>query len=237
MNNQWLKIIQNFLYPPICLICGSPGRSELDLCVHCESSLPYNRFCCSVCGERLPDRNGPDLCGKCAFRMPEYDSTRSMFLYREPVRYLIRSLKFYSNYACARLLGHLMAEYLQSNCVTLPDLIVPVPLHPNRLKERGFNQSIELARKVSATLEIPMRLDPCIRRRDTVPQSGLGSKQRRKNLKGAFEIHRPIEGKHVAIFDDVITTGCTVNEMASLLRKNGVETIEVWSVARATLSA
>ncbi|MGH8551367.1 MAG: ComF family protein [Methylococcales bacterium] len=160
-----------------------------------------------------------------------------MLLYLEPVRYLIRSLKFHSNHASARLLGHLMAEHLQSLEPPLPELIIPVPLHRNRLKGRGFNQSIELARPVSSTLEIPMPLDLCIRRRDTAPQTGLRSKQRQKNLKGAFEITRPIEKKHVAIFDDVITTGCTVNEMAKLIRKNGAETIEIWSIARANLGA
>ncbi|MGH8552931.1 MAG: ComF family protein [Methylococcales bacterium] len=168
---------------------------------------------------------------------PYYDSTYCMFLYLEPVRYLIRSLKFHANYSCARLLGLLMTEHLRSLHAPFPELIVPVPLHPNRLKQRGFNQSIELARGVSARLGVPMPLDRCVRRRDTAPQSGLLSKQRRKNVKGAFEISQPIKQKHVAIFDDVITTGSTVNEMARTLRNHGVEIIEIWSIARANLDS
>ncbi len=237
MINSWLRIIQKFLYPPVCLICGSPGENELDICFDCRVSLPYNRLCCRICGIRLPAETGVDQCGKCSFKRPDYDSTRSMFLYLEPVRYLIRSLKFHANHASARLLGHLMAEHLRSIDSALPELIVPVPLHPNRLRQRGFNQAIELARQVSKTLDIPMPLDLCIRRRDTTPQSGLQSKRRRKNVHGAFAITGPIQQKHVAIFDDVITTGCTVNEMAKILRRHGAETIEVWSIARANLGA
>jgi ComF family protein len=158
-----------------------------------------------------------------------------MFLYLEPVRYLIRSLKFHANHACARLLALLMVEHLRSVHAELPELIIPVPLHPNRLKQRGFNQSIELARPVSKTFGIPMPLNLCVRRRDTAPQYGLLSTQRQKNIKNAFEATAPIEKKHVAIFDDVITTGCTVNEMARTLRHSGAEVIDVWSIARVNL--
>ncbi len=159
-----------------------------------------------------------------------------MFEYLEPVRYLIRSLKFNSNYASARLLGLLMAEHLRSVDAPLPELIIPVPLHPNRFKQRGFNQSIELARPISNTFGIPISLSVCIRRRDTAPQVGLISAQRRKNVKNAFATTRPVVKKHVAIFDDVITTGCTVNEIARRLRQSGAEIIDVWSIARASLT-
>lgn len=158
-----------------------------------------------------------------------------MFLYLEPIRYLICAMKFHANYSCAGLMGLLMTEHLRTLNSVFPELIIPVPLHRNRLKQRGFNQSIELARGVSKGLGIPMQLNHCIRRRDTAPQSGLISKQRRKNVKGAFAIIRPIKEKHVAIFDDVITTGSTVNELAKTLRQHGIEIIEVWSIARANL--
>jgi ComF family protein len=233
--NKWLKIIHKSFYPPICLICGSPGHRELDLCGICSASLPYNRICCKICGVSLPIGAAADLCGKCALKKPNYDSTRAMFVYAEPVRYLIRSLKFRANYSCARLLGLLMADHLRSIDAPVPELIIPVPLHRNRLQQRGFNQSIELARPLSKIFRIPMPLDLCIRRRDTAPQYGLISRERQKNIRNAFTVSRRIEKSHVAILDDVITTGCTVNELARILRRCGVEMIDVWSIARANL--
>ncbi|MGR9106606.1 MAG: double zinc ribbon domain-containing protein [Gammaproteobacteria bacterium] len=235
MINEWLRIIHKSLYPPNCLVCGHPGEESRDLCAHCAQALPYNHMACKVCGLRLPDRANSDHCGKCSLKMPEYDLTRALFAYQEPVRFLILSLKFHSNFACARLLGNLMSEYLRSFDAPIPELIIPVPLHRDRLKQRGFNQSIEIARPIAKTLAIPMALDLCIRRRPTAPQSGLGSTARRKNLNGAFELTRPLEQKHVAIVDDVVTTGGTVNEIAKVLRKNRAEQIEVWTIARANL--
>lgn len=233
--NNWLKIIHKSLYPPICLICQGPGQDKLDLCFHCSATLPYNLVYCKTCGVQLLESKDTRLCGKCIVKRPEYDSTFAMFLYEEPIRYLIRSLKFHSNHSSARLLGILMAEHLRSH-ESLPELIIPVPLHRNRFIERGFNQSIELARPITKALGIPMLLQNCERYRPTAPQSDLNSKERQKNLRDAFRITRPIEEKHVAIFDDVITTGFTVNELAKILRENGVEKIDVWSVARANLN-
>ena len=235
MIDRWLEIIHKSFYPPICLICGGPGQAHLDLCIGCAASLPYHCAGCGICGVRLPDRAKTGLCGKCSAKKPCYDTTRSLFVYLEPVRYLIRSLKFQSNYSCARLLGQMMGEYLRSCGPLSPDLILPVPLHRNRLRERGFNQSIELARPVSKALGIPMGLGVCIRSRETAPQSNLDSKRRKKNLQGAFSVTAPIENKQVAIFDDIVTTGATVDEMAKTLKACGVERIEVWSIARANL--
>lgn len=236
MINEWLNIIHKALYPPVCLICGNKGHELNDLCVDCAASLPYNRVCCRICAARLPESAGIDVCGTCSLKSPAYDSTCSMFLYQQPIRILISSLKFHSNHAAARLLGQLMSEHLRALNVVLPDLIIPVPLHPNRLKQRGFNQSIELARGISANLGVPMLLDRCLRNRDTVAQTGLVSKQRRKNMRGAFSMKGPLlENAQVAILDDVITTGSTVRELAKTLRRHGASKIQVWSIARANL--
>lgn len=165
-------------------------------------------------------------------RLPEFDKVHAPFAYQEVVCYLITGLKFGARHAHARLLGQLLAEHLREHAA-LPDCIIPVPLHKSRYRERGFNQAIEIGRVVSAEIGIPLDLNSCIRRRDTPHQSGLTAKQRRNNIKNAFESVRQPKGRHVAILDDVMTTGSTAHEMASLLKRQGIERVDVWVCARA----
>jgi len=117
----------------------------------------------------------------------------------------------------------------------MPEIIIPVPLHRTRLRERGFNQALEIARPIARSLSIPVDYKSCERVRKTSAQSLLPAAERRKNIKGAFRVTRPIAARHVAILDDVMTTGHTVQELAATLRKAGVERIDVWVVARTSL--
>jgi len=148
------------------------------------------------------------------------------------MRHLITTLKFRADYKNARLLGLLLAEHLQKTAEK-PDCILPVPLHKSRYRERGFNQSIEIARTVAKELQIPLDLNSCRRHRDTPHQTALSGKQRRKNMKNAFSIIKPINAQHIAILDDVMTTGSTVHELAAVLKKAGVSRVDVWVCARA----
>ncbi len=148
------------------------------------------------------------------------------------MRHLIHGLKFHAHYPCARLLGEMLGDAL-SEVDGKPQCIIPVPLHRSRYRERGYNQATEIARVVSRRLQIPLDLHSCIRAHATQPQSELSSEQRLRNVKKAFAIAKPLKAKHVAILDDVVTTGATVNEMARVLRKTGVERIDIWACARA----
>jgi ComF family protein len=121
---------------------------------------------------------------------------------------------------------------MQRDC-GLPDCIVPVPLSKKRLRQRGFNQSAELARAVSKNYPIPLNLHAIARGRDTRAQTGLHRQQRLQNIRGAFDQVRAMDAGHVAILDDVVTTGSTVNELARVLKRAGVERVDVWSIARA----
>lgn len=141
-------------------------------------------------------------------------------------------LKFGGHTKNARLLGLLLAEHLKQTA-QLPELIIPVPLHKLRYRERGFNQALEIARTVAKELNIPLDITSCQRTHDTPHQIGLTAIQRRKNLEKAFTLIKPIKTQHVAILDDVMTTGSTVHEIASLLKKAGVERVDVWVCARA----
>jgi ComF family protein len=145
---------------------------------------------------------------------------------------LVQALKFRGHLPTARLLGELLCEHTERKCTSTPDCIVPVPLHPTRLRERGFNQALELARPIARRWRIPILANHVYRARATAPQSQLDLKTRLTNVRGAFVVKRPIHARHVAIVDDVVTTGSTVGELARVLRAAGVEVVQVWSVAR-----
>jgi len=233
MVYNWINIIQDYLLPPTCILCGNPGYDSRDICTCCYQHLPKNNQCCYRCAAQLEiTTNTPTLCGRCLSGQPAFDETYESFIHQGAIRHLINNLKFNAHYKNARLLGLLLADHLKQSA-ELPDLIIPVPLHKARYRERGFNQAIEIARTVSKELHIPLDLSSCNRHRDTLHQTQLSAKKRRKNIKNAFSVIKPIHARHVAILDDVMTTGSTVHELASVLKKNGVSRVDVWVCARA----
>ncbi|MFZ2406068.1 MAG: ComF family protein, partial [Methylobacter sp.] len=175
---------------------------------------------------------GAVFCGRCLSRPPAFDETYAPFIHQGAIRHLIGTLKFGAHYKNARLLGMLLAEHLKQTAER-PDLILPVPLHKTRYRRRGFNQAIEIARTVAKELQIPLDLTSCRRHRDTPHQTQLPAKKRRKNLKNAFSIVKPIHARHIAILDDVMTTGSTAHELAYVLKKSGISRVDVWVCARA----
>jgi len=229
--NNWPRIIQDWLFPPTCLLCGDPGTPGRDLCESCARDLPYNYPACPRCALPLSlETDRP--CGQCLKRPPAYDRAFALFRYEEPARHLITALKFHARYPCARLLGELLGEAL-AGIDDPPGLIIPVPLHRNRYRKRGHNQVLEIARILSRRLQIPVDHGSCHRVIATSPQTDLKGKERRRNVRNAFALTRPIKAEHVAILDDVVTTGATVNELAKVLRRAGVGQIDVWACARA----
>jgi ComF family protein len=223
------------LYPTHCVLCGDKGSRGLDVCADCFAELPWNRHPCPRCAAPLPPDIDTPLCGNCIKALPAWDEAKSPLTYAYPLDKLIQRFKFDGDLATGRLLGELLAEYLVAGGGDKPDFIIPVPLHPSRLKERGFNQAMELARPVGKRLEIPVRLDVCERVRATEVQSKLDAAERKKNLKDAFAVKKSVDGKHVAILDDVITTGTTVDALTKALKEAGVVYVATWSVARATM--
>lgn len=205
----------------------------MDLCQACFEDLTRNHSCCYRCGEHFETAiAAPQLCGRCLKKTPSFDETHAPFLYDDTMRFLITELKFNRRYKHARLLGNLLANHL-AQTAELPECIIPIPLHRNRYYQRGFNQSIEIARHLSRQLAIPLDLTSCIRSKDTVHQTGQPAKQRRKNIRNAFTVIKPIKYQHVAIVDDVMTTGATVAALAQALKRHGVGRIDVWVCARA----
>lgn len=164
--------------------------------------------------------------------------TTAVFQYQGTVTGLILGLKYGARLQAARLLGELMAEiFMARNGAETPEVLMPVPLHRARLRERGFNQAVEIARPLAARVGTALDLDTCERVRNTAEQTRLDAAARSRNLKDAFRVVRPLTYRHVAIVDDVLTTGSTVASLAGVLRAAGVERIEVWSCARALVTS
>jgi ComF family protein len=206
----------------------------MDICEVCYHDLPWIGSACTQCAIPLAKHSGDHLkCGLCLKKPPAFDRSLSLFSYEKEAVTLIHQLKFNEKLPVSRLLGGMLADVVQRSGIELPDCILPVPLYKKRLKQRGFNQSTELARPVANAFSIPLDLQSVNRVRDTQSQTGLDKKQRRKNIRAAFEIVEPLHVKHVAIVDDVVTTTSTVNELARILRRAGVRRVDVWSIARA----
>jgi len=220
------------LYPPHCVLCGDSGSRSLDLCAACFGELPWNRHPCPRCAAPLPPDTDTPLCGECIKQLPAWDEARSPLAYAYPVDKLVQRFKFEGDLPTGRLLGELLADYLAAGSEK-PDCIVPVPLHPSRLKERGFNQAVELARPISKRLKIKVRLDLCERVRATEVQSKLDAAERRKNLRDAFAVTGSVDGLHIAVLDDVVTTGTTLQVLTEALKDAGARRVTVWSVCRA----
>jgi ComF family protein len=198
-----------------------------------------NPYACSVCAQPLVDGSAqPAVCGSCQLARPKFDASFIPYRYAYPVDRLIHRLKYHGDLSVGRVLGELFVERLRSERGSrLPEVIVPVPLATGRFRTRGFNQAIELAETIARSSGLAWQAGIVERTRETQEQAGLPRKQRRHNVRGAFELMRRPQHSHVAILDDVVTTGSTVNEIAKVLRRAGVEKIEVWAVARAARSA
>ena len=217
------------LWPPRCLLCGAPGDGGRDLCAACAGALPWNGRACARCALPLPAP--APACGRCLAAPPPVHATCAAFLYGFPLDRLLPRLKFHQGLAAGRLLAQLAADACAR--APRPDAIVPVPLHRDRLRQRGYDQALELARPVAQALGLPLREDLLRRRKATAPQSRLDAAARRRNLKGAFEVvARSPPPQHVALFDDVMTTGATVHAAARALRCAGVQRVDAWVCAR-----
>jgi ComF family protein len=233
MTQPRLDRLLQRIYPPTCVLCGAPGDAGLDLCQGCRADLPHNRHACPRCAIPLPEDQGTGTpCGPCQRHPPPFSASHAAFLYEDALPALIAGMKFRARFNLARLLGQCLASALLEQGAERPGLIIPVPLHRRRLRERGYNQALEVAREVSAALAILIDTATCVRTLHTSAQVGLEDRERRRNVRGAFAVLRPPAARHVAILDDVVTTGSTVSELTRVLRAAGVERVDVWAVAR-----
>ena len=235
MVNNWLRI--GHLMRSHCYLCGLSNPTESSVCHGCCHDLPRIRHACQQCGLPISADSQHGRCGQCLKAPPPFDYTLSAYIYSEPIKPLITRMKFSGHLALARLLGQLLCDEIGDKIDAIPEAILPVPLHRKRLRQRGFNQSIELARPLAKKLQIPLLIDAVERQVDTPSQTGLSKKQRRANLRHAFNVCQALPYQHIAIVDDVITTGQTITALATCLNKAGIKRVDCWSIARALPAA
>ncbi|MFP5431432.1 MAG: double zinc ribbon domain-containing protein [Gammaproteobacteria bacterium] len=235
MVNYWSFFKQALAPASDCLLCQTPASSAQPLCDGCLADLPWNAHACERCALPLP----PELllCGECRPRPPPQQSAIAPLRYVFPVDSLVAGHKYHRQLAYTPLFSQILLEAIRAADRPLPQLVIPVPLHTRRLAERGYNQSLELARPVARTLGLPLETRLVKRERHTRAQRTLDAATRQLNLERAFAVDtRRLEHLaypvHVALVDDVLTTGATVGAIAGLLQRHGVTDIDVWCVAR-----
>ncbi len=210
-----------------CVLCGSMSRDGL-WCNACDAALPYlNALHCPVCA--LPTPAG-EVCGHCLTHPPLFSRTTAVFGYAFPLDKLIQDMKYGEQLALAHTFGGKLLHRIDKN--DLPDYLIAMPLHPVKLRERGFNQSLLLAQTVARDTKLKLLTNACQRVRDTPPQSALPWKERKKNVRNAFCCDMDLTGKRVALVDDVLTTGASLNALAEAVSKKGAIEISAWVVAR-----
>lgn len=231
VDRAWRQV-RFALLPTTCLLCGLGGDADRDLCRACAADLPPNRICCPRCA--LPLNAPAALCGECLQREPPFAAAFAPFVYASPLDQLMMRFKFGRSLAAGRVLSQLWIESWHAAAPALPDALLPVPLHPSRLRERGYNQALELARPLARAFAIPLCSDVLVRMRATSAQSDLDAAARRRNVRGAFRVAGDAAlPAHIAVIDDVMTTGTTLRECATTLLAAGARRVDVWALARA----
>lgn len=224
------------LWTPACIACGQEGDVEVgrDLCMACHLALPWNRHACRRCALPLPGDDAAGVCGACLQTTSPLDGVIASFAYAAPLDRLLPMFKFHQSMAAGRLLSGLMADTLRDAAICAHEAtLVPIPLHRRRLRQRGYDQALELARPLARRLGLPLASDVLIRPKVTGAQSRLDKTARQRNLSGAFLVNtRHALPRHVVLIDDVMTTGATLEAAATALRAAGVGRVDAWVCAR-----
>ena len=248
-NSQLSKIdtLKQLIFKPNCLLCAQNiAQNDKNIrpsihavCRACLDELPWHpNTSCPQCGLAS---SGSDLnamvCGSCLNSPPDFDATKAVFLYEFPIDAMILRYKYGNSLNLGDTFGEFLAEKMHvEDCFKNIDLIIPMPMHPQRLKERGFNQALEITKLLSRNCKQKLDYSSVERQTLTPPQASLPLKERVKNIKGAFKVNVDqldiIKGKSIAIVDDVMTTGASLNELAKTLKKAGAANVECWVIAR-----
>jgi len=208
-----------------CYLCR--GEAPGLLCADCDRDLP--RLPAALCPRCALASPGGATCGRCLTRTPHYDATLAALSYDFPTDALVLALKFRGELALGPFLSQLVTQRISPGQI---DCVVPVPLSASRLRERGYNQAAEIARPLAAHAGARLELALCERSRDTPPQMELPWAERSANVRGAFRCTRALDGASVAVVDDVMTTGATLDEVAATLKRAGAARVVNWVVAR-----
>ena len=245
--NKWLKnshllnfrldtsILKQATFKQSCVLCASLETNNHAVCAACLDDLPWHpNTSCPQCGLASSGTAlNTIVCGSCLNSPPDFDTTRAVFLYAYPIDAMMLRYKYGSMLNLGNTFGEFLTEKVNvEDCLKNIDLIIPMPMHPQRLKERGFNQALEIAKVLTKNCVEKLDYKSVVRQTLTPPQASLPLKERVKNIKGAFKVNIDLTDKRIAIVDDVMTTGASLNELAKTLKKVGASHVECWVIAR-----
>lgn len=228
----------DLLLPPACLLCGEllpTDHSAQSFCHDCSANIsPLEATHCSLCAQPFPDSTSTHLCGICLKRPPSFSIVHAAGSYQGTIKNAVQRLKYRNQVTLARPLGQLIGNVVKAaGDEFIPDYIVPVPLHPDRLRRRGYNQALELARPIARLLGVPVNTSLLQRIRKTPQQQGLSAIERRSNLHNAFDLTMTPSAERILLVDDVMTTGETVRECCRTLLTGDIMEVQVAVVGRA----
>jgi ComF family protein len=229
VRQKLLSITQTLRLPLICFYCNQFHKGRMALCDQCIDVLPTLGPRCQHCAYPL-EHTSYLLCGHCIKNTPAFDKAIIYYRFEEPLRRLIHQFKYENGLYLANLLSHLMLNAWYDN-PSQAECLIPVPMHSTRIKHRGYNQAMVLTKILAKKVNLPYKMRICQKILNTPPQASLAKNERQQNLKNAFQIEST-PYQHVVLIDDILTTGNTANEMASALKKAGVEKVDIWCCAR-----
>lgn len=229
----WWELALGFCLPSMCLSCQMP-LTHRGCCIDCTQALPWLGACCQRCAIPI---SVAGLCGHCLASPPAFHAAVIPFAYAAPIDHWLGALKFYQQLEYAAFFADCLWQTLQTryDSCEWPELILPVPLHRQRLQWRGYNQALLIATSLANLTGIALARQAVIKTRATPAQTALSKSRRQNSLKRVFTVVQPLRVAHVALVDDVLTTGATVQELAKTVLKAGVQRVDVWCVARTTL--
>ncbi|MFZ4076886.1 MAG: ComF family protein [Legionellaceae bacterium] len=215
--------------PTYCTLCTQQHRGPWSVCLACASYLLPLGPACKHCATPLPNTTLP-LCGPCAVKQPAIDTVFTSFRFEEPLRGLLHDFKYNEQLHLGGFFADLIVKALNNDALQT-ECLIPVPMHPKRLKERGFNQAALLTQHIAQRTKKPYTLFSCKKLVHTAQQAHLNARTRQMNLNNAFS-SKPLPYQHVTLIDDLITTGSTANALASCLKRTGIRQVDVWCCAK-----
>lgn len=225
--DKWRHEVLASLLPRRCQFCGSHSADQA-ICTACAAELPWNYSACPRCAR---PQNHHGVCADCLAHPPAFGAAWAPFQLQAPVQQRIHAIKYRADFGSARLLARLMAR-AAPRPLPAQAVLIPVPLHRRRLWQRGYNQSLELARELHRELKLPLQPGWARRLRSTADQIGMDAAARRRNLRNAFAVDARVAGRCVILLDDVMTTGATLHELARACRRAGASEVWAWALAR-----
>lgn len=229
MRHKLLSIAQSMRLPSICVLCNQFHANRTAVCSFCMGLLPRLGTCCHHCAHPLFTDDYP-ICGLCIKNPPFFDEAVVSYSFTEPLRSLLHQFKYYNKLYLGSFFSQLILNGWQQT-QPHPQCLIPVPMHAQKIKARGFNQTIILTRLLARKLKIPANFTQCKKIINTAAQANLTREERQKNVRGVFQV-KPVPYEHVALVDDLLTTGSTANELARSLKNAGVKRVDIWCCAR-----